>query len=164
MKKYLALLIFCFVSLILISSCKKDDEPKQPSKTDILTAKAWQFQDARAFDQSLTTLGLTDALGGLTNSDFKFNADGTYVATNRSTGTASQGKWEFASNETVLLLDKGTAEETSLQITTLTDKNLDLKLSFDKNSVDASRLPDNIRALLLFAPATILVDILLVAK
>jgi hypothetical protein len=161
MKKQLASLIILIACLVAVSGCKKDDN-KPPTKTDILTAKAWKLQDILAFGQNVTTLGLSSYLGSLTNADFKFNRDGTYTATNRTTNAASQGKWEFGSNETQLILDKGTQDETIYEIVTLTNANLDLRRSIIKSTIDATLLPDNLRALLLLAPANIQVDIKLV--
>ena len=160
MKSNLSFLIFLFVCLLTVSGCKKDDEPL--TKTDILTAKAWKFQDLVAFGQNLTTLGVGSFLGPVANSDFKFNRDGTYVATNRTTNASAPGKWEFDTNETKLILDKGTSSESTFDILTLTDKNLDLRLLVDKTSIDVSQLPENIRALYIFAPASIPVDVKLV--
>ncbi|MDO1446168.1 hypothetical protein Q0590_07890 [Rhodocytophaga aerolata] len=162
MKRYSALLFALLLSICIISGCKKDDEPKQPTKTDILTGRDWKFQDLFAFGQNLTTLGVAQYLGGVTNSNFKFNKDGSYIATNRTTNATTPGKWEFGSNETTLILDKGTADETTFDIVTLTDKNLDLRFSINKNEIDSSLLPANLRALLVFADEQIPVDVKLI--
>jgi hypothetical protein len=161
MKKHLAFLILSCVCILAFSGCKKDDE-KPITKTDILSAKAWKFQDLSAFGQNVTALGVAGYLGGIANSDFKFNKDGTYTATNRTSSASTQGKWEFGNNETQLILDKGTANETPYDIITLSNTNLDLRVSIAKNTIDASQLPSDLRNLLIFAPANIPVDIKLI--
>jgi hypothetical protein len=162
MKSYSVLLCVLLLSILIITGCKKDDEPKQPTKTDILTGREWKFQDLFAFGQNLTSLGVAQYLGGVTNSNFKFNKDGSYVATDRTTNATTPGKWEFSADEKQLILDKGTADETTFEIVTLTDKNLDLRFLINKNEIDSSLLPANLRALLIFADEQIQVDVKLV--
>jgi hypothetical protein len=161
MKKNLNYFILLFACILAFSGCKKDND-KPVTKTDILSAKAWKLQDMLAFGQNVTSLGLGSYLGSLTNADFKFNKDGTYTATNRATNAASQGKWKFGNNETQLILDEGTSDQTTYDIITLTTTNLDLRMSINKSTIDGSLLPDNLRALLLLAPANIPVDIKLI--
>lgn len=152
MKKYAALLVVLLVYISIISGCKKDDEPNQPTRTDILTGREWKFQEIWAFNQNLTNLGITDYFGELANSNFKFNRDGSYTATNRTTNDEVTGKWEFNSDETQLILNKGTSNENTLGIVTLTDKNLDLRQTIDPASIDAATLPLQFR--LLFSTVT----------
>jgi hypothetical protein len=164
MKKQLAFLILSFAFIITFSACKKDDEPKQSAKFLALTAKPWKLQNAMVLEQDVVALGLGQYLGGLSNAEFKFNTDGTYTATNRTTNSSAPGKWEFGSNETRLITDKGTAEERTYEVVTLTNTNLDLRWSINKSTIDTSQLPENIRLLLLspFTPANIPVDLKLV--
>jgi hypothetical protein len=164
MKKQPAFLILLLAFLITFSACKKDDEPKQSAKMLALTAKSWRLQNAMVLGQDVVALGLGQYLGGFNNAEFKFNTDGTYTAKNRATNASTQGKWEFGSNETRLIADKGTPEERTYEIIVLTNTNLDLKWSLDKSTIDASQLPSDIRLLLLspLTPASIPVDIKLI--
>jgi hypothetical protein len=129
-----------------------------------LTAKPWKLQNAMVVGQDVVALGLGQYLGGLSNAEFKFNTDGTYTATNRTTNDSSPGKWEFGSDETRLITDKGTADERTYEVVTLTNTNLDLRWSIEKSTINTSQLPENIRLLLLspFTPAVIPVDIKLI--
>jgi hypothetical protein len=120
-------LFVCVIALtFIISSCKKDKETV-PSKTALLTAKAWKLDKVLLFNTEVTDPNILATIGGLANSEVKFNADGTYTATDRTTNTKTNGTWEFNSDQTKLTV-KGstTGSDVTFDIKTLTDKNMDL--------------------------------------
>jgi hypothetical protein len=108
------------VSVALISACGDDNAPAL-SKTQLLTQNTWKFSSVTSTDataQALLALFLT-------GSEVVFKADKTY---NQTTLLGpSSGKWEFSSGETALILDKGTAEESTGDIVKLDGSNLELK-------------------------------------
>lgn len=115
------LLTFLFATLIIstLTSCDKDDEDKEPSRTALLTDPTWQGNRAFIDGQDVTSFIDID------NTSFKFKTDGKYDVV--LSGTPENGTWEFTNNEQKLLLDKGTNSELIVDILKLTDSNLDLK-------------------------------------
>jgi hypothetical protein len=108
--KYFTILGF---SVLLFSACNKDDEPKQPSKTELLTSQSWKY-DSGGVDQDRNgTIDFTFASTGLLqpcilDNTGTFNANGTGVADEGATKcslTAPQTNsftWNFLNNETEL--------------------------------------------------------------
>jgi hypothetical protein len=127
MKSIHSIVVLLFI-LIFAAGCKKDDDKeKELTKTAILTAKPWKLDKFLIFGQPVTDPEILEAVGSLANSDVQFKADGTYTATNRSTGAKTNGNWEFNADQTKLTIKGGaTSEDITFNIVTLTDKNLDL--------------------------------------
>lgn len=107
-----------YVSCILLLSfvlpfCKKDDKPKEPTKTEMLTSSSWKY-DSGGVDQdrngtvdiSFTTSGLLQPC--MLDNTGVFNTNGTGTADegatkcNVNTPQTSAFNWSFASNETVI--------------------------------------------------------------
>jgi hypothetical protein len=131
--------ILLIVSLftLIVSSCKKDDDP---SNTDKLTGKAWKIT-ALKVDPAINSGGtmITDLYAQTADCDknntLTFNVDKTYIEDEGATKCnpldpqTTSGTWAFNSDETVLTQDN-TDSYTILQ----NDGNV-LKLSFTE--VDA---------------------------
>lgn len=103
MKKTLTLL-FTFLSLFILSSCEKDEDPVIKTKTELITSFTWKFGTA--------TVGGTDVSASLPTCQ----KDNIMTFTTAGTGTVDEGPtkcnagdpqtnpftWSFATNETVL--------------------------------------------------------------
>jgi hypothetical protein len=161
--KSIQLLFVLILTLAILVGCKKDDEPEAaPTKTQLLTAKAWKLDKIMAQGFDVTSLLGAEVLGELGNSNIQFKTDGTYESTNRTTNAKSSGKWEFNNDQTQMTLDKGTVGELTLDIIQLNDKNLDLQEKINKSDIDVSQLPAQYQILLATIPDPINVDIKLI--
>jgi hypothetical protein len=161
--KSIQLLFVLILTLALVTSCKKDDEPEAaPTKTQLLTAKAWKLDKITASGFDVTSLLGAEVLGELGNSNIQFKTDGTYTSTNRTTNASTNGKWEFNTDQTQIILDKGSVGEMTLDVTQLTDKNLDLQEKINKNDVDMSQIPAEYQLIIAAIPNPINVDIKLI--
>lgn len=112
--------LFVLVSVLLISSCKKDDDPVL-TKTQLLTQNTWKYGSGNSTNPLVQAL-----ISLLTGTEYVFKADKTYSVTQLGQSIAS-GKWEFSSDETKIILDKGSIEESTLEIVTLDGSNLEVK-------------------------------------
>jgi hypothetical protein len=130
--KYSALLIL-FLATLFVAGCKKDDEPEAPSKTDLLTAKAWKLNTISAPPLPDNDPRVMSVIGGLSNSNVKFENNGTYTATNRNTNAVETGTWEFNADQTQIITDKGQSDSFTFTIVNLTANNLDLSTPFSAN-------------------------------
>ncbi len=129
MKKSLLSFILLLTVLLNLSSCSedKDNDPKPATKKEILTAKSWKMAKIVYDGQDVST-DEDQFLSILMGYEIKFNADGTATLTlfGSSPDTST---WEFASNETVLVLDANTADEARWTITELKDNSLKIRVS-----------------------------------
>jgi hypothetical protein len=126
--KNLRLLSFLFVALVMgaLTSCSKDDDDATPSAQALLTAKQWQGNKYLIDGDDMSSFIDIDEMF------WKFDSDGSYVV--EVDGDSESGKWEFASNNQQLVLDKGTADEFTLDILKLT--NTSLNLEFEEEDLD----------------------------
>jgi len=101
-----------------ISSCSSDDEIAL-TKTQLLTQAPWKFSTISTGDVT------ADALFQLVFTGFTitFNTDGTTSVSFPSEPSVN-GTWEFTTNETKILLDKGTMDEQTFDIQSLTAATL----------------------------------------
>jgi len=108
-----------------ISSCSDDDEIAL-TKTQLLTQAPWKFSTISTGDAT------ADVLFQLLFTGFTltFNTDGTTSVTFPSDPSGSgDGTWEFTASETKILLDKGTIDEQTFDIESLTAAMLVVKLT-----------------------------------
>jgi len=111
--------LLLLVSIFLISSCKDDDDPVL-TKTQLLTQNTWKYSSGTssdAFAQSLLAI--------LTGQEYTFKSDKTYSGI--LLGFPTSGTWDFSADESKLILEKGTSDETSSEIVKLDASNLELK-------------------------------------
>ena len=93
----------------LVSSCKKNEDAKPESKTDILVKSAWTM-DSYGVDTNMDLLltGSEDeTLACTKDNTYSFSANGTLVRNNGSLKCSSEpttetGSWQFFLNETKL--------------------------------------------------------------
>jgi hypothetical protein len=154
--KYNHLLFVLALTLVLISSCKKDDDTEAPlTKTQLLTANSWKIKDITTNPPVPAGLGIDvdalieQALGNLSNSDVKFETNGNYVATNRTTGNTTTDKWEFVNNETQLKITSE-GENYTFELRELTATTLNLSLPY---AVTFGGFPFTINVLINLIPA-----------
>jgi hypothetical protein len=113
------LLISC---LVLVSAC--GDEEVLTGKIALLTAHEWKFSTCESEDE--ITVEFTNAFNA--GARYTFLQNGTYSAKlgNVFNNVPYTGDWEFASNESQIILDKGTDEEIIYTIETLSSTTLGL--------------------------------------
>lgn len=150
-------IVFLLFVLTFLAGCKKDDDKeKELTKTAMLTAKPWKIQNISTNPAVPAGLPvdinaiIREALGDLSNSDIKFDANGTYVSTDRTTGATSSDKWSFGSNETQLIINSD-GETYTFKIEQLTTSNLNLSLPYP---VNFGGLPINLTVLVNLIPAS----------
>jgi hypothetical protein len=99
MKAFFFLYIVALFSL-LMGSCKKEADPIQASKRDLIS-RPWKVEQI-----------LVDNLPSDTdysNYEFNFQKDGSYTLT--TAAGIGQGTWELSSNGQQIILDKGKLNE-----------------------------------------------------
>lgn len=112
--------VIALACVLLISSCSKKSDPA-PSRTVLLTQNTWKFSSVTTPDP-LTTGLLTAVLNG---SEYSFKTDGT--VSYKTSLASSTSKWEFTSNETKIILNKGATNENTQDVVTLDGSNLELR-------------------------------------
>lgn len=104
MKSTKYLILFILVSVLTISSCKKDEATL--SKRELLTARSWQLS-------SIKENGVTDVLDECDKDNIlTFLSDGTYtfdpnVIKCDLANVIESGTWSLSSDEKFLILDDG---------------------------------------------------------
>ena len=107
--------------LLSLISCR-DEETIAPSKTDLLTSGEWTGTSIYHNGEDITHVIMSTEDFDIRNVKIKFYKGGTYEDNNN--GIISNGKWEFADNEQIIIIDKGTQDEWQLPITKLTGQEL----------------------------------------
>ncbi len=114
--KHILIMIGILIIPIAISSCSDDDEIAL-TKTQLLTQAPWKYSTISTGDATFDVL-FQVLFTGFT---ITFNTDGTTSVTFPSDPSGSaNGTWEFTTNETKILLDKGTMDEQTFDIESLT--------------------------------------------
>jgi len=125
----ITLVLFIVLSIALISSCSKDDEPLL-SRLELLTQKPWKLK-------STTIVGIGSSPPESYSADdiHTFNTDGTYLFDEGPTKEDSSdpqtvnGTWEFAEDETIIKLSYG-GLTLNQEIVELTSTTLKVKFNF----------------------------------
>lgn len=129
--KNLSKVLLLFVALgvtLATSSCKKEDEP---TKTELLT-KTWKISE-------VYVNGQLDADPSYGMYRFTFTATGTYNIT--YTGGADNGVWEFNTDESRIIFDKGTADEDTWEVMSLTMESSRMKATDDGDTLELLFVP-----------------------
>jgi hypothetical protein len=129
MSKAKFLILFLAVAGISLTSCKKEDPA--PTKTELL-AKTWKisefYEDGQLIsDPSLASVRLT------------FNANGTYTSV--GFGSNSTGSWEFNADDTRILMDKGTVDEFTGSVVTLSTTTFKMTWTEDSTAYEIVMVP-----------------------
>ena len=116
--KNLLIIVGILMIPFAISSCSDDDEIAL-TKTQLLTLSPWKYSTITTGDATF------DALFQLVFTGFTitFNTDGTTSVSFPSEPSVN-GTWEFTTDETKILLDKGTMDEQTFDIESLTAAKL----------------------------------------
>jgi len=120
MKKFTLYYLLLLAVVFNLASCgDKDEDTPAPSKQTLLTTKTWKVSKAIVDGEDMVQ---DPFLGYFYQYTYKFNTDKTYTF---SLLTISEpGMWEFASNETVIVLNPGTDDEERWTITELKENSL----------------------------------------
>jgi hypothetical protein len=140
MKRLLTLALIFFAAIL--QSCDERINPTQnipaevkpPTKTEILTANPWQYNEVTLKGGSVTKVSFSKIANPVIgiNSDFAkatvtYRADGT--AENNIKGIIKKAKWQFLNNETQIQIIEEDGTKILYNIDTLTKDN------FNQNNV-----------------------------
>ena len=123
MKKNTFYYLLILTLMLNLSACG-DKDTAEPSRLELLTAKTWQT--------SKVTLGSIDLSLILTGTTIRFNNDKTF--TGNSSILPASGNWEFASDETIIILNPGTTDEVQLTVTELKENSLKVTITDPDNN------------------------------
>lgn len=117
---------FAAITLLSFTGCDKDDEDKEPSKTDLLTAATWTGSAIYANGMNISE-DFIEAFGyDITKNTIKFDKAGSYA--DRYENQTLTGIWEFTNNEQAILFDKNDPDDRyTATITKLDNKELFLQ-------------------------------------
>ena len=124
-------LLSLFVALTFMAtftSCGDDDDDATPSEEALLTADTW-FGDAVYINGMDFTEEFSESFGDIRDSNYKFNADGTYEET--FDGDTYSGEWEFSSDKRNIIFDIDSPDSYTLKVEKLTETELYLNESFE---------------------------------
>jgi len=129
--------------ILFTASCEKDEEVKPSDVTGEWTVSSVSIElnvgDKSFIDYLVDALGVSDTEAQLFESLFEdaleegftgtieFKSDNTYVSTFE--GSTETGTWELISGGEQMILDKGTADEITLDILSLSDNMMKVGLS-----------------------------------
>ncbi|MEM7371638.1 MAG: hypothetical protein AAF587_23690 [Bacteroidota bacterium] len=123
-------------ALLIFSSCKE-----VLTNTELLTQHTWEFSSVEHSDPDPDLKEFyTILLTGITT---KFNSDGTYFidAPDSSLADDSSGPWEFGADETTIIIDKGTADESTSTILDLTESTFSYSITDSLGTATVKWLP-----------------------
>ncbi|MCR5887250.1 hypothetical protein LRS06_05545 [Hymenobacter sp. J193] len=122
-----------FALLLTVAACKKDKD-NEPSKTALLTAKAWK-DDTQTL--RLNTSEGTYKPSASSVSYYQFGADGKVTMGLNSGGATSTGTWAFAKEETQLAITSQ-GKTTTFELFELTDNRLSFGFNYDQAQIQAA--------------------------
>lgn len=122
MKRINLLTYLLLVCAVIVTACGDDEEEVLTGKLALLTAHQWKYSTCESDDE--VTVEFANAFNA--GATYTFAKNGTYAAKlgNVFSNLPFDGVWEFASNESQLILDKGTDEEIIYTIEQLSSTTL----------------------------------------
>ena len=120
MNRYFKIYILLPV-LLAFQSCELLTTGGDPTKLEMIS-KTWKV-DIALIDN------VVDNTNDYSGYRFEFRSDGSYSFENGS-GSAITGTWELNSNETVMILDEDTDDETEVNILEINEVSLILQFSY----------------------------------
>jgi len=130
MKKigFLTTLVLC-LSLVIITSCKKDDDAESEVITNLLTANAWTEESVTFAEDGIDeTAFYTDYFGELSSN---FLSNGTYSVNSENFGAISAGNWVINEDHTTLTLTESGEGATVYIMTIVSISNTSLHLTYN---------------------------------
>jgi len=113
MKKITIYYLLILAVMFNLSSCG-DKDTAEPSRLELLTSKTWLTNKVSA-----SSFDFSEFLKGTT---ITFNKDKTFIA--NSSILPDSGNWEFASDETIIVIEPGTSDEQRWTLTELQENSL----------------------------------------
>lgn len=103
--------------VVVIGSCKKENVVTPKTKTELITAKTWVYDEyLREYNSSSAILyykkGKTSNLIDLSKNKVTFKPDGTYTEINEA-GNTLNGTWSFRNGETQIVVVNSVGTYTS---------------------------------------------------
>lgn len=126
----LPLLMVIMASFSLLVSCSKDDDNPasgNKSRKEILVGKTWELKNATSMGQDVTTIM------SMYMNKLKFDNNGT-VTVEGSMGSGSS-TWVLAENDSKIVFDKGTEDESTVTIESISQSELKVNGIFESNGV-----------------------------
>lgn len=132
MKNLKLIVMLLAVASLTLSACKKEEPAAPAADKKTLLSKTWKisefYEDGQQInDPSLSSVRLT------------FNANGTYTAI--GFGDNASGPWEFNSDQSRIVMDKGTADEWTVSIGTLSATTLKITWNEDGSAYEVTWSP-----------------------
>lgn len=118
--------LFALLITVAIVSCQDDEVTK--SRTDLLTQHTWKIESGTPADHALVESAMDAAI------EYSFKKDGTLTAIDSRVEEPIVGTWEFNSDETKIISDKGTDHETTSDISILDNTHLEFKSLSDTHT------------------------------
>lgn len=109
--------LFALLITLTIISCKDDEGTK--SRVDLLTQHQWKISSGTPPDHALVKAAVDLGV------EYSFRKDGTYTSNDVISDEPSNGVWEFNSDETKIITDKGEVHEGTTDISILNESNLE---------------------------------------
>ena len=129
-------LLIALLSLLFLGACTDKDKDVKPDKKALVSEKTWKPNEAYVDGQSATSYAPVILTWRL-----KFNNDGTYSIVS-STGQVS-GVWELNSDQTKLIMDKSSEDESTWDIQTLEKGKLNMKYQDADGSMELKMVHAN---------------------
>lgn len=114
----IAMGLFALLITLTIVGCEDDDAK---SRTDLLTQHTWKIKSGTPADHAFVISAMSAGV------EYSFKKDGTLTTIDSRIDEPIIGTWEFNSDETKIIADKGTDYETTSDISILDDSSLEFK-------------------------------------
>lgn len=123
-------------AFVAFVSCKKEEPttpPVTPPTKKEMLVRTWKIQS-----MTINQMPMPDSF--FVDQRLTFKADGTYTSGDGS-GADDNGVWEFNSEQTKIIMDKGTDDETNADIVELSSTKLHMKETEDNTTVEMVLIP-----------------------
>jgi hypothetical protein len=122
-------------AFVAFAACKKDEPttpPVTPPTKKEMISRTWKVET-----MTVNQMPFPDSF--FVDNRLTFKTDGTY-STFDGTDTET-GTWEFSTDETKVIMDKGTSDEETMDIVELSSTKLHVKQTSDGNTIEMKLIP-----------------------